>query len=102
MITETPLANVRAGSQTNKDRMFFVSRADAQKVLDACPDAEWRLIFALSRYGGLRCPSEHLALKWADVDWDKARVRVPNRFPSRPSARRSAIPRKSPGGTTCR
>ena len=33
---------------------------------------------ALSRYGGLRCPSEHLALKWSDVDWDKSRIRVPS------------------------
>jgi len=51
-------------------------RQEAQKVLDACPDAEWRLIFALSRFGGLRCPSEHLALKWSDVDWANGRFTV--------------------------
>src|SRR5262249_42048182 len=28
------------------------------------------------RYGGLRCPSEHIALKWADVDWERSRFRV--------------------------
>jgi hypothetical protein len=27
------------------------------------------LIIALSRYGGLRCPSEHLALGWQDINW---------------------------------
>jgi len=48
----------------------------AQKVLDACPDAEWRLLFALARYGGLRCPSEHLALRWSDVDWERGRMVV--------------------------
>ena len=47
-------------------------------MLDACPDAQWKLLFALSRYGGLRCPSEHLALKWADVDWEQNRIRVPS------------------------
>ncbi len=26
--------------------------------------------------GGLRCPSEHLALKWADVDWQRKRIRI--------------------------
>ena len=31
---------------------------------------------ALSRYGGLRCPSEHLALTWADPDWERDRLRV--------------------------
>ena len=69
MLEENPLDDVKAGSQANKARMHFISRPDAQKVMDACPDAQWRLLFALSRYGGLRCPSEHLALTWADVDW---------------------------------
>jgi hypothetical protein len=27
-------------------------------------DVEWRLIFALCRFGGLRCPSEIPALRW--------------------------------------
>jgi len=31
---------------------------------------------ALARFGGLRCPSEILALKWQDVDWSENRVRV--------------------------
>lgn len=56
--------------------MHFVLPEDAAKVLDACPNAEWRLIFALSRFGGLRCPSEHLALRWCDVDWERGRVVV--------------------------
>ena len=30
------------------------------------------------RYGGLRCPSEHLSLKWTDVDFDAGRIRVPS------------------------
>ena len=58
------------------DRFFFVTREIAEKVIDACPDAEWRLIFALSRFGGLRCPSEHLALCWGDVDWQRSRITV--------------------------
>jgi integrase len=45
-------------------------------VLNACPNAQWRLLFALSRYGGLRCPSEHLALTWADIDWERNRMTV--------------------------
>jgi len=53
-----------------------VTRAEAEKVLETCPDAQWRLLFALSRYGGLRCPSEHLALRWADIDWENGRILV--------------------------
>ena len=33
-------------------------------------------MFALGRYGGLRCPSEVLSLRWDDIDWDNERVRV--------------------------
>ena len=55
--------------QANKAREFFVTREMAAKVSEACPDTQWRLLFALSRFGGLRCPSEHLALRWCDVHW---------------------------------
>lgn len=42
----------------------------------ACPDAQWRLILALCRYGGLRCPSEVLTLRWGDIDRDQKRFTV--------------------------
>jgi integrase len=62
--------------RANPARMYFVTADEAKKVLDACPDAQWRLIFALCRYGGLRCPSEVLLLKWADIDWERHRMIV--------------------------
>ncbi|QOV92331.1 tyrosine-type recombinase/integrase [Humisphaera borealis] len=76
LIPENPFEDVKAGSQKNDARKRFISQEVAQKVLIACPDAEWRLIFALSRYGGLRCPSEHLGLRWGDIDWDRERILV--------------------------
>jgi integrase len=76
LIAENPFQEIKAPSQANDTREFFVTREIAAKVLDACPDAEWRLIFALSRFGGLRCPSELLNLEWSDVHWDKDRFRV--------------------------
>jgi integrase len=45
-------------------------------VIDACPDAEWRLLFGLARYAGLRIPSESHRLTWADVDFERARLTV--------------------------
>lgn len=60
----------------NTTRAFFITREMASAVLDACPDAQWRLIFALSRFGGLRCPSEHAKLRWEDVDWANNRIRI--------------------------
>ncbi len=76
IINDNPFADLRAKKQTNDARKFFVSQATAYAVLNALPDAEWRLVFALSRFGGLRCPSEHLRLTWQDIDWERDRFRV--------------------------
>jgi integrase len=76
LIRDNPFASLKTSVQGNKSREYFVGREDAQKVIDACPDHEWRLIFALSRFGGLRCPSEHLLLTWNDIDWGRSRMRV--------------------------
>jgi integrase len=78
IISTNPFAEIESHVRSNPERRFFITREMASKVTGACPDAEWRLLFALSRWGGLRCPSEHLALKWVDVDWDKGRIRVPS------------------------
>ena len=56
--------------------MAFVSRADTAAVLAALPDAKWKLVFALARYGGLRCPSEIAGLKWSDISWERERFTV--------------------------
>jgi len=75
-LRKSPFVECKAGHQSNAARVHFVSVEEARKVLGACPNADWRLLFALSRYGGLRCPSEHLALTWNDVDWERGRFRV--------------------------
>jgi integrase len=79
IIAENLFTDLKAPGQSNMSRNFFVTKEMAQKVLDACPDGEWRLVFALSRFGELRCPSEHLALTWADVDWERDRLLIKSR-----------------------
>ncbi len=64
---------IKAG-RTN--RFHFVTREEIARVLDACPNQDWRLVFALARFGGLRCPSEVLSLRWGDVDWSANRITV--------------------------
>ena len=76
ILTENAFSGVKPGSMTNADRKFHVVRDVIDKVIQACPDREWRVIVALSRYGGLRCPSEVLGLLWADVNWETARILV--------------------------
>jgi integrase len=75
LIAKNPFAKVKI-KKTMKDRKQFINPADAQKLIDVAPDQDWRLIIALARWGGLRCPSEVLSVTWADVDWEKGRLRV--------------------------
>jgi len=76
LIEENPFAGLKSAVQANPSRFYFVTRQETQQVLEACPDSQWRLLFALSRFGGLRCPSEHLGLRWGDVDWERGRLTV--------------------------
>jgi len=76
LISENPFSGLKCPPQTNKDRLYFVSREEIGAVLETCPSTQWRLVVALGRFGGLRCPSELLPLTWPDVDWERDRFRV--------------------------
>jgi integrase len=75
LIVSNPFADVKAPRQTNRSRIRFIDRETTAKIIDQCPDAQWRLIVSLCRFGGFRCPSEVLALKWGDVDQVGGRFR---------------------------
>lgn len=77
-IAENPFADLKAAVKGNPERFHFLTARDASKVIDACPDDEYRLIVALARFGGLRTPSETFALKWSHVDWENGRITVPS------------------------
>jgi len=76
LVTSNPFADLTAAVQGNPARDRFITRDVAQAVLDACPGCQWRLIFALARFGGLRIPSELMGLTWADIHWAEARFTV--------------------------
>ncbi|QDU50274.1 tyrosine-type recombinase/integrase [Gimesia panareensis] len=76
LIEENPFTDLKSTSIPNKAREYFISAEETEKLLEACPDAEWRLIVALARFGGLRTPSEHYALRWEDVLWAEGRFYV--------------------------
>ncbi len=71
-----PFLDIKAGPQTNTSRQMFVDAETITKVVNACPDDDWRLLIVLSRFGGLRVPSEALALRWSDVDWEHDRLAI--------------------------
>lgn len=76
MATENPFDGIKAGCSENADRKAFVTPEAIADVLAAAPDAEWKCIVALARYGGLRTPSETFALRWQDIDWERGTIRV--------------------------
>ncbi len=76
LIDENPFDGVKAAAAGIKDRQRFVTRDEIDLVLAVCPDHHWKAIVALARYGGLRCPSEVLSLRWQDIDRDANRIIV--------------------------
>ena len=75
-IMENPFTDVKSHPQVNPARQRFISREVIDRILAQCPTPHWQLLVALARYGGLRCPSEILSLKWDDIDWENRRIRV--------------------------
>ncbi len=76
LIEENPFDGMAVSVGGSKDKARFITEEESQKILKACPDLQWRLIFSLCRYGGMRCPSEVLALTWENVLWDRHRIVV--------------------------
>lgn len=72
---ENPFGNMkRISVEAVPERLFYCDEHLARRVLAAMPTVEWKLIFALCRWGGFRCPSEHNALRWRDIDWRRKRI----------------------------
>lgn len=76
LISKNPFRGQPVCIRANESRFYYVTAEIAEKVLTACPDVSWKLIFGLARYGGLRCPSEVLRLKWQDVDFERLQFKV--------------------------
>jgi hypothetical protein len=66
LVPVSPFSHLKCPSQTNPSRKRYIPAEVIDRVIAACPDHDWRLIFALARYAALRIPSEIQGLKWAD------------------------------------
>ncbi|MEW4491119.1 phage integrase SAM-like domain-containing protein, partial [Thalassoglobus sp. JC818] len=84
LIEKNPFQGIRSKlknvmSRNNRSRQRFIERTEILRIMDFCPDDEWRCLIALSRFGGLRVPSEALSLKWSHIDFEQVRMKVPCR-----------------------
>jgi integrase len=75
IIEDNPFCKVRTQRSTVKVNEF-VPREVVDKLMKKASPV-WRVILGLSRYGGLRTPSETLSLKWDDIDWEMNRMSIP-------------------------
>lgn len=58
---------VKRGSYENQSREFYVTPDDYLKLLDACPNREWRVFLSLMRIGGLRfCEAQKMT--WENLE----------------------------------
>ena len=78
LIECNPFKKVKQRPDYGLERKVYIPAEDIYRVMEYAPDAEWRLIIALWRFGGLRRSSEVLRLKWEHVLWDQNRIIVPS------------------------
>jgi integrase len=71
-----PMDAVPTRAGANAERQVYIEDALARRILEELPDARWRALFALARWGGLRIPSEAAALAWTDVAWQHKTLRI--------------------------
>lgn len=75
-VERNPFVDVPTAHVAPRDRHRFIDCPTATAILDSLADPQWRLLFALARWGGLRVGSEPRALTWADVDFERSRLTI--------------------------
>ncbi len=75
ILKASPFEKVKAGSDRGGAK-HHLAATDAKRILEACPDRDWRCVFALARWGGLRRDCEIQSLKWTDIDWAAERINI--------------------------
>lgn len=76
LVADNPFGHISGAVKGDPAKRRFIPAEDVQRVIDTAPDPQWKLLLALARWGGLRIPSEALALTWADVDFARGRFLV--------------------------
>ena len=76
LIETNPFLGVKIDLKSDKTKNRYIDLGTTTAILNSCPNQEWRTIFALARFGGLRCPSEVLQLRWTDINWERSRFKV--------------------------
>jgi integrase len=74
MLAEDPCAGVDLPRLKRKE-MEALSVEECRRFLEVAETSEWFPLLALALTTGMR-PSEYLALKWSDIDWQQGTASV--------------------------
>lgn len=72
-----PMAGIDAAAPHDRSRESYITPEASRKIIAAC-DPQLACLFALARFGGLRVPSEPLAMRLTDVDLPSGRFTIPD------------------------
>ena len=67
---DIPKANI------GTEHLEYVSEAVAVRVMEDLPNSQLKVLFAMSRWGGLRVGSEVRTLTWSAINWENKRFEV--------------------------
>ncbi len=76
LIPSNPFALKSISTTVGAAKKPYVTTEDIQKLIDYCPELEWKLLFALARFAGCRIASEIKQLKWSDINWEQGKFLV--------------------------
>ncbi|MGI8746643.1 MAG: tyrosine-type recombinase/integrase [Bryobacteraceae bacterium] len=74
MLVEDPCVNVDLPRMKRRE-MEALSVDECRRFLSVARETEWFPLYALALTTGMR-PSEYLALKWSDIDWQRGAASV--------------------------
>lgn len=74
IIERNPFAKVKGGSFVSEHTAYI--KVETIEAVMAFADVEWKALIALSRFGGLRVPSELTGLRWQDINFVTGMMRV--------------------------
>jgi integrase len=76
LIDSNPFHGIKIATSIKQNRKCYVDESTVDVLIDKAPNSLFKFIIAAARYCGLRVPSEILALRWDDIDWESSRMTI--------------------------
>ena len=78
LIAENPFEGIKPLRVDDADRQAYVPAEVVDRLIAETPSLEWKALLAMSRYLGVRVPSEPFSMTWDCVDWERGLLRIPS------------------------